>query len=467
MPEAARPRPRLVGDGQVVPLVGGGARRYVNLDYAASTPALEEVAAAVAGLLPWYSSVHRGAGFKSQVSTSLYEAAREAIRAFLGVRPRDTVLFTRNTTDSVNLLSESLPDGTAVITFAVEHHANLLPWRRGRVEHLPVPAGPDQLFESLETALRRRGAGPTLVAVTGASNVTGEIWPVAEVASLAHRFGARVFVDAAQLAPHAPIDMSALDVDYLAASGHKMYAPFGAGILAGRADWLSAGPPYLRGGGAVRFVTVADVEWAPLPDREEAGSPNVAGAVAMGVAAEVLGRTGMAVLAAEERELQAYARERLAAIDGLELYTTWAASMPRIGLLTFNLLGFHHSELAAILSAEHGIGVRHGCFCAHPLLLHLLRVGDGQADDLRDAIRRGEHPALPGAVRISMGLGTTRADLDAAADALEAIATEGPRWHYLVSPATGEYEPDPDDRPWPELPLGRPGTHRALAGESS
>jgi selenocysteine lyase/cysteine desulfurase len=458
---------RLVGDGQVVPLVGGRARRYVNLDYAASTPALEEVAAAVAALLPWYSSVHRGAGFKSQVSTALYEAAREAIRAFLRVRQADTVLFTRNTTDSVNLLSESLPEGTAVITFAVEHHANLLPWRRGRVEHLPVPSGPDQLLDSLEGALRARGSGPTLVAVTGASNVTGEIWPLAGIAALAHRYGARVFVDAAQLAPHAPIDMAALDVDYLAASGHKLYAPFGAGVLAGRGDWLSAGPPYLRGGGAVRFVTLADVEWAPLPDREEAGSPNVAGAVAMGVACDVLDRTGMPLLAAEERELHTYGRSRLAGIDGLELYTTWDAALPHIGLLTFNLRGYHHSELAAILSAEHGIGVRHGCFCAHPLLLHLLRVGDAQAGELRDAIRRGEHPALPGAVRISLGLGTRRADLDAAADALETIAAEGPRWRYRVSPATGEYEPDPDDRAWPTLPLARLRTHRRLAGESS
>jgi selenocysteine lyase/cysteine desulfurase len=187
----------------------------------------------------------------------------------------------------------------------------------------------------------------------------------------------------------------------------------------------------------------------------------------MGVACQALASLGMADVAADELALHAYARERLAAIPGLELYTTWGPDVPRIGLLTFNLRGYHHSELAAILSAEHGIGVRHGCFCAHPLLLHLLRVGDGEAGALRDAIRRGGHPALPGAVRISLGLGTVRADLDAAAAALASVAADGPRWRYRVSPVTGEYEPDPDDRPWPALPLAPPTSARIIAGESS
>ena len=464
----ARRLPHLVGEDQVVPLVDGSTRRYVNLDYAASTPALGGVADAVAELLPWYSSVHRGAGYKSQVSTGLYEAAREAVRAFLGVPADDTVLFTRNTTDSLNLLATCLPEDVEVISTAVEHHANMLPWRRRPVTYIPVPGSPDALLERIEATLRdRAGARRLLVSVTGASNVTGELWPVDRIAALAHRHGARVVVDAAQLAPHAPIDMRALGIDYLACSGHKMYAPFGAGVLAGRADWLAAGDPFLRGGGAVHFVTLDDVAWRELPDRQEAGSPNVVGAVAMGVASTLLSRIGMDRIANDEAALHAAARARLERIPGLSLHATWGPEHPHIALVTLSLEGYAPGQLAAILSAEHGIGVRHGCFCAHPLLLHLLHVGQEEATRIREALVRGEHPVMPGAVRASMGLGSTTADVEALADALECIAADGPRWTYAVSPATGEWVPDPDPRPLPDLPLTPHRGRRRFAGESS
>ncbi len=451
-----------------MPLVTGGEVRAVNLDYAASTPPLEAVAKGVAEILPWYSSVHRGAGFRSQVSTALYESAREAVRSFLGVPDDQVVLFTRNTTDSINLLAASIPPGTRVITFAVEHHANLLPWRRRQAVHLPVPGSPDELLSALDRALGELPADvPRLVATTGASNVTGEIWPLAAIAELVHRHGGRLFVDAAQLAPHAPIDVATLGIDYLAASGHKLYAPFGAGVLVGRGDWLSGEAPFLLGGGAVEFVTLDDVLWRPLPDRQEAGSPNVVGAVALAIACRTLQAYGMAAIEAEELELAAYGRELLRRIPGLDLYATWTDDHPRIGLLTFNLAGYHHSELAAILSAEYGIAVRHGCFCAHPLLLHLLRIGEERAAAIRAELRAGGHPDLPGAVRLSLGLATTRADLEAAAAALTTIARVGPRWTYAVSASTGEFEPVPDPRPWPTLPLERPAAHRPSSGESS
>ena len=172
-----RTRLRLVGEGLEVPLVTGGTTRYVNLDFAASAPPLVEVAHAVDEMARWYSSVHRGAGWKSQVSTAAYEGAREAIARFLGTRPDDAILFTRNTTDSANLLSASLPEGTRVVAFAVEHHANMLPWRRHGVKYLPIPAEPADILPALEAELRA-GSTPTLVAMTGASNVTGELWPV-------------------------------------------------------------------------------------------------------------------------------------------------------------------------------------------------------------------------------------------------------------------------------------------------
>ncbi|WP_167043171.1 aminotransferase class V-fold PLP-dependent enzyme [Salinibacterium sp. ZJ454] len=444
---------RLVGSDTAVPLVTGEMRRYVNLDYAASAPALQTVHDAVEQLLGWYSSVHRGAGFKSRASTAAYEGARESIHHFVNARDDDAVIITRNTTDAINLFAGTLKEGTQVVAFAGEHHANLLPWKRFGVRYLSIPESPAEMLENLETALRRlpRSDDPHIVTVTGASNVTGEIWPIREVARVAHENGARVLVDAAQLAPHAPIDMARDAIDYLALSGHKLYAPYGAGALIGERDWLSSGDPFLRGGGAVKLVTVDETLWADLPDRQEAGSPNVIGAVALGVACDTLGAVGMNRIAAEERELLAYARKRLAGIDGFEHYRVWPAGHPRVALLTFSLRGVPYDLLAATLSAEYGIGIRHGCFCAHPLMARLLKVDDSEMHRLLDETRDGHHARLPGAARMSMGLGSTTADVDALGDALSAIAADGPRWTYAIDPETDMYEPDPDPRPLPAL----------------
>ena len=459
---------RLVGAETEVPLVMGGTRRYVNLDYAASAPALQAVHDAVEELLGWYSSVHRGAGFKSRASTAAYEGARESIRAFVNGRPDDAVIITRNTTDSINLLAGTLPEGTHVVAFAGEHHANLLPWKRIGVRYLPVPETPAEMLEQLASTLRDlpHCEDPHLVAATGASNVTGEMWPLADIARVAHEHGARLLVDAAQLAPHAPIDMQRDGIDYLALSAHKLYAPYGAGALIGERDWLSAGDPFLRGGGAVKLVTIAETLWAELPDRQEAGSPNVIGAVALGVACDALAAAGMDRVAAEEAELLAYARERLATVGGFEHYRVWPADHPRVGLLTFNVRGVPYDLLAAVLSAEHGIGIRHGCFCAHPLMMRLLRVDDAEAQRLIDVTRTGGHERLPGAARMSLGLGSVKADIDALADALRAIATDGPRWTYAVNDVTDEYEPSPDPRPLPSLAM-RMVEHPHGHGESA
>jgi selenocysteine lyase/cysteine desulfurase len=459
---------QLVGSDTRVPLVSGERRRYVNLDYAAAAPALHTVHDAVEELLGWYSSVHRGAGFKSRVATTAYEGARESIHRFVNAREDDSVIITRNTTDSINLLAGTLPAGTHVVCFAGEHHANLLPWKRIGVRYLPVPETPAEMLATLEETLRSlpHCEDPHLVAVTGASNVTGEIWPVADIARVAHENGARLFVDAAQLAPHAPIDMARDGIDYLALSGHKLYAPYGAGALVGERDWLGAGDPFLRGGGAVKLVTVDETVWAELPDRQEAGSPNVIGAVALGMACDTLAEAGMDRVAAEEAALLSYARERLGRVSGFEHYRIWAADHPRVGLLTFNLRDVPYDLLAAVLSAEHGIGIRHGCFCAHPLMMRLLRVGDDEAHRLADELRAGHHERLPGAARMSLGLASTREDIDVLADALGAVATDGPAWTYAVNEDTDEYEPDPDPRPLPRLSV-RMVEHPHGHGESA
>ena len=461
-------RLRLVGADTEVPVLPDGTRRYVNLDYAASAPALQVVHDAVEELLGWYSSVHRGAGFKSRASTAAYEGARESIRAFVNARADDAVIITRNTTDSINLLAGTLPEGTHVVAFAGEHHANLLPWKRIGVRYLPVPETPAEMLEMLATTLRDlpHCEDPHLVAATGASNVTGEMWPLAEIAEVTHEFGARLLVDAAQLAPHGPIDMQRDGIDYLAMSGHKLYAPYGAGALIGERDWLSSGDPFLRGGGAVKLVTVDETLWADLPDRQEAGSPNVIGAVAMGVACDALASAGMDVIAAEEARMLSFARERLAGVEGFEHYRVWPADHPRVGLLTFNLRGVPYDLLAAVLSAEYGIGIRHGCFCAHPLMMRLLRVDDAEAHRLVEETKAGHHERLPGAARMSLGLGSTVDDIEALVSALRSIAADGPRWTYAVDPDSDMYEPNPDPRPLPGLSM-RLEEHSHGYGESA
>jgi selenocysteine lyase/cysteine desulfurase len=428
----------LLGRDTEVACADGRVRRYVNLDYAASTAPLAEVWAAVEAFMPWYSSVHRGSGVKSQVATEAFEGARGVVSEFAGARADDAVVFVRNTTEAINVLAAALPAGARVLSSPVEHHANMLPWRSHDVRLLPFTHSADALCEAAERALRAERID--LVAVTGASNVTGEVWPLARLAAIAHEHGARLFADAAQLAPHRPVDMAASGIDYLALSGHKLYAPFGAGALIGDAASLGGGAPLLQGGGAIELVTLDDVVWAGAPERHEAGSPNVVGVVALAAACRKLMALGMDAVAEHERVLAQRLRDGLAKVPGLELLSLWDDA-DRVGVAAFNLDGYRHPLLAAILSAEHGIGVRHGCFCAHPLMARLLGTADAEVARLGDELRAGRRPPLPGAVRASIGLGTTAEDVDLLTGALAAIAADGPRERYEHVPELDEYVP--------------------------
>ena len=429
--------PRMLGADAEAAGVDGRRRRYANLDHAASTPVMAEVWDAVEAFVPWYSSVHRGSGLKSQLSTAEFEGARDDVKRFVGARRGDEVVFVRNTTEAINLLAASLPAGTRVLSSLVEHHANMLPWRRHDVRLLPFTGSAGELVDAGERAQLAERAG--LVAGTGASNLTGEVWPVAELATLAHEHGAELFVDAAQLAPHRPIDMARAGIDLLAFSGHKLYAPFGAGALVGR---MRDGDPLLAGGGAIRLVTFDDVIWADAPDRYEAGSPNVVGVIALAAACRALRELGMDAVAAHERSLAVRLWTGLSTVPGLEQLTLWPrGTVDRVGVATFNLAGYRDPLLASILSAEHAIGVRHGCFCAHPLMTELLRVPEAESRRLHAELRAGRHPQLPGAVRASLGLGATVEDVDRLLAALREIAEYGPRRQYVHVPEHDEYRP--------------------------
>ena len=463
LPRSQIALPRLLGADTVVPCLGGHSRRYVNLDYAASTPVMAAVWEAVEAFLPWYSSVHRGSGLKSQLSTGAFEDARGTVAGFVGAHAEDAVVFVRNTTEAINVLSAALPEGTRVLSSPVEHHSNMLPWRRHHLRLLPFTGSPDELLDACRRALRSARPRIDLVAVTGASNVTGEVWPIAELAELAHAHGAELCVDAAQLAPHRPIDMTGAGIDFLAFSGHKLYAPFGAGALVGDRRRLRDGEPLLHGGGAIELVTPDDVIWADAPQRHEAGSPNVVGAVALAAACRTLLDLGMETVAAHERAVATYLWRALTGVPGLRRLTLWPDSVDRVGVATFNLDGYRHPLLAAVLSAEHAIAVRHGCFCAHALMTQLLHVPDDEVDRLASELRAGRHPALPGAVRASIGLGTTTHDIDRLIDALQEIAATGPRSHYLHSTDLDEYRPEPLGAQEPTVDTGPPGERRKRA----
>ncbi|SER31850.1 aminotransferase class V-fold PLP-dependent enzyme [Microlunatus flavus] len=434
-PAAAAAVPPLlptVGAGWVVPLVGGRQARSVHLDVAASAPALQRVADHVAAALPAYASVHRGAGYLSQLSTALYEQARQTVGAFVSARADDVVVFTRNTTDALNLLAGAVPGDVVVLD--VEHHANLLPWRSPRrpygarvVRSASTLAATEAL---LAAELAREPAA--LLAVTGASNVTGEVPDLRRLADLAHAAGARLAVDAAQLLPHRGFDLTATGADYVAFSGHKVYAPYGVGALVGRRDWLDAAEPHLAGGGAVREVTMTDggasTTWARSPERHEGGTPAVLGALALAEALRALAETGVDRVRAHEAALRARLvgglRER-----GVEPVRIWSDAPDAVGVVSFAVPGWRSAQVAAYLSAEHGIGVRDGRFCAHPLLARLgVAAGDGL-------------------VRASLGVGSSSADVDRLLGALDQLLADGPRWTYAAD--GGSCRPSPDDRPAP------------------
>jgi selenocysteine lyase/cysteine desulfurase len=462
-PVPARPRSpargalaTLAGDEVVVPCIDGSERRYLSFDTAASTSALPAVVRAVEQFVPLYSSVHRGAGYKSRRSTDAYEAARAAALAFGGGKPGDVAIICRNTTEAINHLAYRLrlEPGDVVLTTVVEHHANLLPWGR-MARRRYVECGPDGTFHpddvvaGLETHPR-----PRLLAITGASNVTGWCPDLEAVIEAAHRRRIPVVVDAAQLAPHRPIPPEA---DYVAFSGHKLYAPYGSGALVGPAETFRDGDPFLAGGGAVDLVDLDEVVWSAPPEREEAGSPNVVGAVAMAAAIDELGGIGFDALRSHETALAARLRRGLAAIDGVRLLGP-SLDTDTLAIATFTVEGVHHALVAARLSAEWGIGVRHGCFCAHPYIVRLLGIGNDEIERYRRALRSGDHRQMPGAVRASCGIATGGEDLDRLITAVTAIARaaaagEAPPVPYEQDPATGDFWPVTDRGGWrPEEP---------------
>jgi cysteine desulfurase/selenocysteine lyase len=457
---ATNRRQRVVGLDVKVPVLDGSRRRYVNFDNAATTPAFWDVCETMELFLPWYSSIHRGTGFKSGIATEAYDDARHIVGHFFDADSAEqVVIFVKNSTEAINKAARRIPlsSDDIVMVSQMEHHSNDLPWRpQAAVLHAAVTPQGELDLDDVRRLFAEHGKRIKLLAISGASNVTGAINPIHELAELAHSYGALILVDAAQLAPHRAIQIGPAGdpghLDFLVASAHKMYAPFGTGALIGPRELFGRGAPDYSGGGTVEIVTEDDVYWASPPDRDEAGSPNVLGAVAMASACRVLLEIGMARLARHEAELTRYTLEELKAIEGIELYglTDPASAEHRLGVIPFNVRGLPHYLVGAVLSTEYAIGVRNGCFCAHPYVLRLLDIPDPVAWSWRKQVVSGVRAHLPGLVRISYGCYNSQEEVDWLVRALRKIACGEIAGDYEQDQATGtfwerSFHPDPEE----------------------
>ena len=326
-----------------------------------------------------YSNVGRGVYALAERADAAYEQAREKARAFVNAGSPREIVFTRNTTEGLNLVAyawglENLGPGDIVLASELEHHSNFVPWqevaRRTGAEFKVVPVTSEGELELGERELFASGGRLRIVAITAVSNSLGTIVPVEKLIAFAHEQGAIAVIDAAQAAPHRKVDVQALGCDFLAFSGHKMCGPSGVGVLYGRSELLEQMSPFLTGGGMIRRVSVEKTTWAELPHKFEAGTPPVAEAVALGAAIDYLEGIGLEAIAAHEHELTAYALGRLGELPGLTLYGPPLER--RAGIISFNLEGIHPHDVAQILDAE-GVCVRAGHHCNQPLM-HKLGV---------------------------------------------------------------------------------------------
>ncbi len=380
-------------------------KRLAFLDTGASAQKPRQVIDAMrAAYEETYANVHRGVYFLSQRSTDLFEGAREKVARFLNAPSQDNIVFTRNTTEAINLVAASwgrtfLREGDEVIISALEHHANIVPWHllkreKGIVLKIaPIDTDGNFLLEAFADLLTER---TRLVSVTHISNAIGTIVPVAEVVRLAHARGVPVLVDGSQAAPHMQVDVQALDADFYAFTGHKVYGPTGIGVLYGKSDLLAAMPPYQGGGDMIETVTAQESTFKTPPHRFEAGTPAIVEAIGLGAAIDYVEALGWDNLADHERTLSAYLHERLASVEGLRIV---GQAREKAGILSFVMDCAHPHDMGTILDRA-GIAVRAGHHCAQPLM------------ELYD---------VAATVRASLGLYSNREDVDQLVAGLEQV----------------------------------------------
>jgi cysteine desulfurase/selenocysteine lyase len=351
-----------------------------------------------------YANVHRGVHYMSQRATDAMEAAREKARAFLNAADTREIIFVRGATEGINLVAASwgrtnLKSGDEIIVSAMEHHSNIVPWQLiGEQTGAKLRVVPIDDTGTLDMAAYEKLFSPRtkIIAITHVSNALGTVTPIAEIVRIAHGHGVPVLVDGCQAAPHLPVDVRAIDADFYVFSGHKLYGPSGIGVLYGKAALLEAMPPYQGGGEMIDSVTFEKTTYADLPCKFEAGTPHIAGAIALGAAIDYVNSIGLARIRAHEDALLAYATERLSAINSLRIVGTAA---DKTAILSFVLDGVHPHDIGTILDRE-GVAVRTGHHCAQPVM------------DRFD---------VPATVRMSLGLYNTREEVDAFVKAMARV----------------------------------------------
>ena len=378
----------------------------IYLDNGATTQKPRQVVEAITD--EYYSvnaNVHRGVHFLSQQATELHEASRETVRRFINARSSNEIVFTRGTTESINLLASSFADsqmkeGDEVIVSVMEHHSNIVPWqlqaaRKGIVlKVIPMNDRGELLLDEYEKLFSER---TKLVSFAHVSNVLGTVNPAKEMIATAHAHGVPVLIDGAQSVPHMKVDVQDLDADFFAFSGHKIYGPTGVGVLYGKEEWLDKLPPYLGGGEMIQSVSFEKTTFNELPFKFEAGTPDYIGTTALAKALDYVSAIGMENIAAHEHELTLYAMQRLKEINGMRIF---GEAEHKSSVISFLVGNIHHLDMGTLLDRL-GIAVRTGHHCAQPLMI---RMG------------------IEGTVRASFGLYNTKEEIDMLAAGIERVS---------------------------------------------
>ena len=380
-------------------------RPLIYFDNAATTQRPQQVIDALTRTyVEYYGNIHRAAHFLADKATLAYEETREKVRNLINAGTREQIIFTKGTTESINLVAFAfgeafIQEGDEIIVSEMEHHSNIVPWqlmagRKGaKIIMLPIDDEGWLELEKLESLISPQ---TKLIAVTHVSNVLGTINPIKQIATIAHSRNVRIFVDGAQAAAHLHIDVQDLDIDFYAFSAHKMYGPNGVGVLYGKTELLEQMPPYQGGGEMISEVKFSGTTYNELPYKFEAGTPNISGVIAFGATIEYLENIGIENAAAWETELLAYATDQLTQIPGLRIYGT---QPEKSGVISFNVDGVHFFDLGTMLD-KFGIAVRTGHHCADPLM---------------------EHFGIQGTVRASFAFYNTKEEIDVFVEALKKV----------------------------------------------
>lgn len=403
------------GIEEAVQLSGGDYIVPIHFDNGATTPALKEIMDKMREWMKYYGPIGRGTGQKGDWTSKAYENAKEKTLKFFyaNTNPNYSVVYTKNATEGINILANILlgQKSDEVIVTRMEHHSNDLPWRnKGTVKYVEVDQNGRLLIDDLEQMLYQGRGRIKCVAVTGASNVTGYINPIYKLASMCHRYGAKIVVDAAQLVAHQEVHMLGMNgddyIDFLVYSGHKMYAPFGSGAIVGRFLDIPQVNPIVWGGGMVEWVQDYYFKEEEMPKVFEGGTQNVMGVLAMEVAMSRLKMVGFENIKGHERNLKNRLLEGMRSMSNVIIYGDERDTADRLGVITFNIKGKTYMDVATYLAERYGIATRCGKFCAHPYVDRLIRLKGSTFKDL--IAYYGEY----GMVRISLGLYNTVEEVD-------------------------------------------------------